>query len=171
MAAERKCGDIVVAGTLLSLLACCTQQPPAPVTAPTSATSEPSSAELIVSGTALPAGYHIDTNRSLILGGGDTWTGRLSYTATGSADEVFDFLRREMPNFGWVELNAVRSDVNLLTFASEATGRIATIQVDRGNVLGGTRVEMVVSPGRLPATRPTAPPPRSRTPTAKPPTS
>src|SRR5579864_6812151 len=115
---------LIAAGVLPVLLAGCNTAPPAPVTAPSATTSDPASAEVMVSGTALPAGYRIDTNRSLILGGGDTWTGRLSYTAAGSADEVFDFLRREMPNFGWVELDAVRADVNLLTFVSEATGRI-----------------------------------------------
>src|SRR5690348_11267848 len=78
--------------------------PPTPVTTTTAQGPMTSNAEVIVSGTALPAGYRIDSNRSLILGEGDAWTGRLSYTATGTADEVFDFLRREMPNFGWQEL-------------------------------------------------------------------
>jgi hypothetical protein len=113
----------------------------------------------MISGTALPAGYHIDTSRSLILGGGETWTGRLSYTASGNADEVFDFLRREMPNFGWVELNAARADINLLTFASEATARIATIRIERGTAFNSTRVDMVVAPAKLPSSQRTAPPP------------
>jgi hypothetical protein len=109
-------------------------------------------------GTALPAGYHIDSARSLILGDGESWTGRLAYSATGSADEVFEFLRREMPKFGWVETYAVRSEVDLLGFASTPTGRVANFRIERGSMLDNTRVEMIVSPA--PATH--KPPLRSR---------
>ncbi|TAL04050.1 MAG: hypothetical protein EPO08_02505, partial [Rhodospirillaceae bacterium] len=56
------------------------------------------SATPIVTGTALPPGYKIDSGRTLILGADDKWTGRVSYTSSMSADDVFDFLRREMPN-------------------------------------------------------------------------
>jgi hypothetical protein len=136
--------------------------PPTPVTTTTAPSTGATSADVIVSGTALPAGYHIDPGRSLILGEGDNWTGRLSYTATGTADEVFDFLRREMPNFGWQEINSVRSDISFLTFASPATSRIATLQIDRGTVLGSTRVDMIVSLGRMPEPAATAAPPAPR---------
>lgn len=110
-------------------------------------------------GTALPAGYRIDSSRSLILGDGETWTGRLDYSATGSADDVFDFLRREMPKFGWAEIYAVRSEVDLLGFASAATGRVANIRIERGSMLDGTRVDMIVSP----ATAASKPAPAART--------
>lgn len=101
---------------------------------------------IVPPGTALPAGYHIDSGRSLILGDGESWTGRLAYSATGSADNVFEFLRREMPKFGWTETYAVRSEVDLLGFASEPTGRVANIRIERGSMLDSTRVEMIVSP-------------------------
>src|SRR5690349_8136621 len=126
----------VLALSLISLLAACTPQNSAPVASPAAPdANNANSVETQVAGTALPAGYNIDAGRSLILGSGETWTGRLSYTATGSADEVFDFLRHEMPNFGWIELNAVRSDINLLTFQHDSTNRIATLRIERGTVL------------------------------------
>ena len=106
----------------------------------------------MVSGTALPPGYKIDSDRTLILGADDRWTGRLTYTTSTNADDTFDFLRREMPNFGWSEMTAMRSDTSLLTFASESTGRVATISIARGSMLGGgVRVDMVVSPRDTPA--------------------
>ncbi len=157
--------DGLLGSMLLLAVAGCTPASSSPVTTPTASAAGTTSPDTIIAGTALPAGYRIDTARSLILGGGETWTGRLSYTASGNADEVFDFLRREMPHFGWVEINAVRSDINLLTFASEATNRIATIQVDRGTVLGSTRVDMIVSPSRL---TPPPPPPAASPPATKP---
>jgi hypothetical protein len=102
----------------------------------------------VVSGTALPPGYKIDDSRTLILGADERWTGRLSYTTSTSSDDVFDFLRHEMPNFGWAETGAMRSDTSMLTFASDSTGRVAMISIQHGgSFLGGsTRVEMVVSP-------------------------
>lgn len=107
-----------------------------------------STAQLMVlaKGTALPAGYKIDPSRTMIFGTDEKWTGRLTYTAAGSADEVFDFLHKEMPNFGWVEISAMRSDNSLLTFSSESTGRLATINIRRGSVIGSTQVDMVVAP-------------------------
>jgi hypothetical protein len=107
-----------------------------------------STAQLVVlaKGTALPAGYKIDPSRTMIFGTDEKWTGRLTYTAAGSADEVFDFLHREMPNFGWVEISAMRSENSLLTFSSESTGRLATINIRRGSVIGSTQVDMVVAP-------------------------
>jgi hypothetical protein len=107
-----------------------------------------SSAQIMIlaKGTALPAGYKVDPNRTMIFGTDERWTGRLTYTAAGSADEVFDFLHREMPNFGWIEISAMRSDNSLLTFTSESTGRLATINIRRGSVIGSTQVDMVVAP-------------------------
>ena len=52
-----------------------------------------------------------------------------------------------MPNFGWTQISAMRSDNSLLTFSSESTGRLATINIRRSNVIGAaTLVDMVVSP-------------------------
>jgi hypothetical protein len=155
---KRQCGVLrrVLAVGLFSFVVGCGTPDSAPVASP--GTAGQNSPETFIAGTALPAGYSIDANRSLILGTGDSWTGRLSYTATGSADEVFDFLRREMPNFGWSEISAVRSDINLLTFDHNATGRIATVRIERGTVLGSTRVDMIVAPQNLPGSRPDARP-------------
>ena len=94
----------------------------------------------IVAGTALPAGYKVDLDRTIILGAPDKWTGRLSYTTSTGADEVFDFLHKEMANFGWTEATAMRSDLSLLTFISAATNRTATVSISRGSMLGSTRV-------------------------------
>jgi len=156
-----------LAGVLVSILllgACGGKSSPAATSA--SGNAGPDMAP-IVSGIALPAGYKIDANRTLVLGADDRWTGRVAYTSSTSADDVFDFLRREMPNFGWSETAAMRSDVSLLTFMSETTDRVATIHIERGGSMfgGATRVDMVVSPRVAPPTAktmPTAPRPVNR---------
>ena len=100
----------------------------------------------ITKGTALPAEYKIDAARTIIFGTDESWTGRLAYTTATGADEVFDFLHKEMPNFGWAEVTAMRSDPSVMTFSSSATNRTATVTIARGNSIGSTRVEMVVAP-------------------------
>lgn len=100
----------------------------------------------ITAGTALPTGYKIDTDRTMVFGTDERWTGRLFYSTKTNADEVFAFLHREMPNFGWAEMSSMRSDNSVMVFASENTGRMATITIRRGSVVGGTQVDMVVSP-------------------------
>jgi hypothetical protein len=144
---------------VLCLLGGCGEKSTPPATA---ASAGNAAVVPVVSGTALPPGYKIDASRTLILGADDRWTGRLSYTSSTSSDDVFDFLRREMPNFGWTETTAMRSDSSLLTFVSESTGRVATINIQRGgSVLGGsTRVDMVVSVKDTPAAVPARPPQR-----------
>lgn len=133
----------------LGLTACADQGPP--VTASSASTTAeaggaPAQLTVIAQGTALPAGYKVDTGRTMVFGTDERWTGRLTYTAAGTADEVFDFLHREMPNFGWIETSAMRSDNSLLTFTSASTGRIATINIRRSSGMGATQVDMVVSP-------------------------
>lgn len=139
---------LVALALSVSLAACAEQGPPVTASS-TSATTDASGAAaplaVIAAGTALPAGYKVDSGRTMIFGTDDKWTGRLSYSASGTADEVFDFLHREMPNFGWMETSAMRSDNSLLTFTSTGTGRIATINIRR-IAMGATQVDMVVSP-------------------------
>ncbi len=103
----------------------------------------------IAAGTALPGGYKVDVLRTIIFGTDERWTGRLAYTTAGDANAVFDFLLKEMPSFGWVEITAMRSNPSLLTFSMAqepgAASRFATISIIRGPALGSTRVEMVVT--------------------------
>jgi hypothetical protein len=107
----------------------------------------------MVTGTALPAGYKIDPDRTIIFGTDEKWTGRLTYSTTTPADDVFDFLHKEMPNFGWAEVSAMRSDPSIMSFSSASTGRLATITISRGSTLTSAKVDMVVSPASIgPAT-------------------
>jgi len=151
-------GARALALALAAIATACTTPRSGPTDASAAAApADSAKLEIPVAGTALPAGYRIDTSHSLILGDGNAWTGRLAYTAGGTADDVFDFLRREMPKFGWTETYAVRSEVDLLGFSSEPTARVANIRIERGSVLDSTRVEMIVSPatsGKAPPARP-----------------
>jgi hypothetical protein len=111
------------------------------------------------SGVALPEGYSLDNDRSLALGAGDRWIGRISFTSSISPNDMFDFYRREMPKYGWVEGAVVRGESSLITFTSAATSRVAVVQIT-SRTLGGARVEMVVSPQTDSADAPPMPGPR-----------
>ena len=96
-------------------------------------------------GVALPSSYTLDTGRSLALGVGDRWIGRLAFTSGTSSNDMFDFYRSEMPKFGWAEGAVVRAETSILTFNSPSTNRTAVVQIT-SRTLGGAYDEMVVSP-------------------------
>ena len=98
-----------------------------------------------IAGVALPDGYSLDSNRTIILGEGDRWIGRLSYSVNSSADAMFDFIRREMANFGWTEVAVVRAEASQLTYLSQGGDRVASILITR-STLYGAKVDMTVAP-------------------------
>lgn len=98
-----------------------------------------------ISGVALPEGYSLDADRTIILGEGDRWIGRLSYSINSSADAMFDFIRGEMANHGWKEVAVVRAETSQLTFLSADGDRVASILITR-STLYGSKVDMTVSP-------------------------
>ncbi|WP_341913267.1 hypothetical protein [Ferrovibrio terrae] len=98
-----------------------------------------------IAGVALPDGYSLDSNRTIILGEGDRWIGRLSYSVNSSADAMFDFIRREMANYGWTEVAVVRAEASQLTFLSGGGDRVASVLISR-STLYGSKVDMTVAP-------------------------
>lgn len=139
---------LYILAAVLSVGSCATSPADEGTLTSSAAASESSasaSAPPIAAGTALPAGYKVDPSRTIIFGTNEAWTGRLSYSTASSADEVFDFLHKEMPNFGWSEITAMRSDPSVFTFNSASTGRTATITIARSVALKNTKVDMVVA--------------------------
>lgn len=93
--------------------------------------------------TPLPRGYDLDAKETIVFGEADRWTGRVYYTINSNADDMLEYLRREMPSFGWTELALLRANVSVMTFTRSS--RVATIQIRRGKIYGSS-VEMVVAP-------------------------
>lgn len=91
----------------------------------------------------LPRGYSLDAKETVVLGEADRWTGKIVYDINSNADDMLEYIRREMPGFGWQELSVFRANVSVLTFQRQ--GRVATVQIRRGR-LYGSEVEMVVAP-------------------------
>ncbi len=108
-----------------------------------------------ISGIALPSGHTVDQSNSLVLGEGDRWTGRYTYTQNSKPADMLDYYRREMPSYGWTEISVVRAETSVLTFQSPSTQRLATVQITP-RTLFGSRVSITVAPvtgsgGAMPA--------------------
>jgi hypothetical protein len=99
----------------------------------------------VVSGVALPEGYRLDLDRTLIVGEGPRWTGRLSYGINSSTEDMFDFVRRQMVAQGWSEVSVMRGRMSTLSFQHQGTQRAATVQVSP-RPLWGSFVDIVVAP-------------------------
>jgi hypothetical protein len=102
-------------------------------------------AQLQFSGIALPQGYDLNEKETLVLGEGERWTGRLVYSIDSSAEDMFDFMRRQMPAMGWTEISIVRAKTNVLTYSSAGTGRFATVEISP-DWLWGSTVRMIIAP-------------------------
>ena len=93
----------------------------------------------------MPANNTIDLERSLILGGDQQWTGRLIINSGSNVADMYEFYRREMPNFGWSEVTTVRAANSVLVF--QQNQRVITIQItpSRG-ITGGSTVDLTMAP-------------------------
>lgn len=99
----------------------------------------------------VPTKAKMDVNKSLILGAGEGWVGRMILLTSGSASRMFDFYRREMPRFGWAEFTAIRAATSVLTYSRGE--RVATVRIS-SETLGGAQVEFTVSYRNRPPTPP-----------------
>lgn len=128
------------AGALLLLAAACTTLDPGG-----NADGSADAGIPVVSDVALPQGYSLDRSRSLVLGEGESWTGRLVYTINSKPEDMVTFFRQQMPGFGWEEVSVVRAETSVLTFVSARTGRVATVRIE-ARTFWGARIDMVVAP-------------------------
>ena len=83
------------------------------------------------------------TDKTVIFGEGDRFTGVLYLVHDAPAEEIVEFYRVEMRDDGWMELAIVRSDFILMNFDKE--DRFATIKVTR-KVFNNSLSEVTVGP-------------------------
>ena len=110
-----------------------------------------------------PVGAKILIDKTLVLGGGDTWTGQMMMRTGHGPFVMFDFFKQKLPEFGWTEVTSVRAPTSVLTYIRE--NRIASIQI-QGRTIQGSEITVTVSPkdartisAGVPATQQAAPPP------------
>jgi hypothetical protein len=91
----------------------------------------------------IPTGAKMDLDRTLLLGSGEGWIGRLVTKNSNNINEIFSFYKSELPKFGWQEVSSVRSALSVLTY--QRGSRVATVQI-QGTTFGGSSVDFTVSP-------------------------
>ena len=92
---------------------------------------------------AKPKGSNIDYGKSIILGPGNAWVGRLTYTCNQDVPYLWDFLQAEMTRLGWTYLSGTRSGISVMIF--KRPGRVATFQL-KDRFISGTVVICDMSP-------------------------
>ncbi len=83
------------------------------------------------------------TDKTVIFGEGERFTGVLYLLHNVSADEVVEFYRVSMRDDGWSEIAIVRSDFILMNFDKE--DRFATIKVNR-KMFDNSSSEVTIGP-------------------------
>lgn len=91
----------------------------------------------------VPPESELDTDRSLILGDLDRWTGRIVLNVGIDATPTFAVYQTQMPNFGWEPIMSVQADISVLSFTRGE--RAATVQIE-GRTLGGSTATITVAP-------------------------
>lgn len=91
----------------------------------------------------IPENAHLDVGKSLLLGTGDNWVGRLDYTLRWTnAPAMFDFYKAQMPTYKWQEISSVRADISVMTY--RRGDRIATVQIEETTI--GAEVIITMGP-------------------------
>lgn len=137
-----KLGYVVALAVLLGLPGCSSSSSSGSGGAPAPASSFSQFPDV-----PIPSGATMDVDRSLVLGSGNNWVGRLAYHTTrmmwmgmnGSA--LYDLYKTQMPGYGWQEVTSVRSSVSVQTW--QRSDRIATIQIS--DTTFGAEVSITVS--------------------------
>ncbi len=115
------------------------------------ATPTPSFAQF--SDIPVPPKATMDVERSLLLGHGETWTGRLIYSSwSQNESQLYDLYHDDMPKFGWQEITSVRAAISIQTW--QRGSRVCTIQF-KDDAIGGevilTMTPMGGGGGAMPA--------------------
>ena len=90
----------------------------------------------------VPRGRKINIDKTVVVGS-DVWYGQLTFDTSHSAESMFNFYTRELPNYGWQKITSARAQTSLLTY--DRQNRVLTMAI-RPNRFRGSEVMITVSP-------------------------
>ncbi len=90
----------------------------------------------------IPKSREINLDKTMVVGS-ENWFGRLTFDTGQSAKNLYSFYSRELINYGWKKITAVRSQTSLMTYERE--NRIVNIAIEQ-NRIHGTEVRITMSP-------------------------
>ena len=93
----------------------------------------------------IPESAKIDINKSMVMGGGDAWTGHLVYTTKRSHVEVIDFVTRNMLARRWSKVSELRGIETVITFMKNHRVATVRVMVDKGYISNETIISIDMS--------------------------
>ncbi len=122
------------------------------------ANAKQQAAQVQYSDIPVPKGRKINIDKTVVVGT-DVWYGQLTFDTSHSAESMFNFYTRELPNYGWRKITSARAQTSILTY--DRQNRVMTMAI-QPNRIRGSEVMITVSPREL--AQPQAPAPRAATP-------
>ena len=92
----------------------------------------------------LPTGARIINERTLILGAGDSWVGRITMEVGKDTNTAYSFFMEQYPKQGWSLVSAVRGANSLIVFTKQ--DRNATIEIRDGSLAVSATAILTVTP-------------------------
>ena len=93
----------------------------------------------------LPKDARISSEKSMILGEGDNWAGRIELSTSMSILEASSYFTAEYPKLNWVLISSTKSKTAVLVFANSS--RTLTIEVSEGSALSSkSMIVITVAP-------------------------
>lgn len=93
----------------------------------------------------LPKDARIAPDKSIILGEGNNWAGRIELASSMEPLETSAFFSIEYPKRGWTLISSTKAKLSILVFASES--RTLTIEITEGGPLSGkSMIVMTIAP-------------------------
>ena len=93
----------------------------------------------------LPNDARISPDKSLILGEGDNWAGRIELSSSMEPLEASAFFTREYPKHNWQLISSTKAKLSILVFTGST--RTLTIEISEGGPLAAKSIiVMTVAP-------------------------
>lgn len=92
----------------------------------------------------LPTGAKIINERTLILGAGDSWVGRITMEVGKDTNTAYSFFLEQYPRQGWQLVSAVRGANSLIVFTRQ--DRNATVEIRDGSLAVSATAVLTMTP-------------------------
>lgn len=93
----------------------------------------------------IPRGARLSNDQSLILGGGNSWAGRIVMSVAETPTETFSFFRDRYPAAGWVLMSSTKAKNSILVFIKQ--DRTATVEIAEGSGMGSkSNITLTIAP-------------------------
>ncbi len=92
----------------------------------------------------MPGGTTMNPEKSLILGSGDGWAGRVVLNSPHNATDTFAYFIDQYPKAGWTLVSSTKAKNSILVFIKR--DRTATIEIESSSLGGKAQIMLTVAP-------------------------